>query len=442
MRYLLPNIQVKIVILFLTVILFSCNHVKENNNHSDFVHTEGILLYDSTGHPIMLHGLNLMNKIQGKHWDGINKAAFDSIKSWGMNCVRLGIFWDALEPKPGEIDTNYFHHLDSCLMWAKKDGIYVFLDMHQDLYSQKYNGDGAPDWACLDEGKPNTVAGGSWDNAYFTSSAIQTSFDNFWRNKKASDSIGVQTHLIRVWETVAARYADNPVVMGYDLMNEPFIGSDIEEVQQTYFKVLLDTLQKNKAFHISNEQALLQMWMSPDGRAKIMKMLDDTTLFKKIMDATEPIYAQFEEKYLQPFYEKAFTAIHSVDTNHLLFLEPSVSANIGVKSHLKNTFGKYMVYTPHTYDIVTDTKDQAAFSIPRLTLILDRHEGKRQQLNVPMVMGEWGAFYDADSSILPEAEFILHTMDSMQCGNTYWAYQPDLRKRVYFPVLNNQSILK
>lgn len=428
----------------LTVIIFvtgfiSCSTKNENSSPNKFVHTNGEILSDSTGKPLLLHGLNLMNKTEGEHWAGINKAAFDSIKGWGMNCVRLGIFWDGLEPKPGVIDTDYFHHLDSCLVWAKEDGIYVLLDMHQDLYSQKYKGDGAPGWACLDEGKPNTVAGGSWDDAYFTSPAIQVSFDNFWKNRKASDSVGIRDHLVNVWKTVAARYANNPVVIGYDLMNEPFIGSDIDQVQETYFKVLLDTLQRNKSYHISNEQALMQLWMLPDGRAKIMKMLDDTALFKEIMDATEPIYAQFEEKYLQPFYEEAFTAIHQVDTNHLLFLEPSVSANIGVKSHLKNTFGKYMVYAPHTYDIVTDTKDQAAFSIPRLMLILDRHQQKRQALNVPMVMGEWGAFYDADSSVIPESKFILHTMDSLRYGNMYWSYQPDLRKRSYFNVLYNQA---
>lgn len=427
-----------LIILLALAGFISCNTEHNESRLETFVHTNGEVLLDTTGKPLMLHGLNLMNKNSTDHWDGINKATFDSIKNWGMNCVRLGIFWDGLEPQPNKIDTNYFHHLDSCLVWAKEDGIYVLLDMHQDLYSQKYNGDGAPGWACLDEGRPNTVAGGSWDDAYFTSPAIQTSFDNFWKNKKASDSIGIQDHLINVWKTVATRYANNPVVIGYDLMNEPFIGSQIDKVQQTYFKVLLDTLKNNKSFHISNEQALMQLWMSPEGRAKIMKMLDDTTLFKEIMDATEPIYAAFEEKYLQPFYEKTFAAIQSVDTNHLLFLEPSVSANIGVKSHLKNTFGKYMVYAPHTYDIVTDTKDQAAYSIPRLTLILDRHQQKRQQLNVPMAMGEWGAFYNADSSIIPEAEFILHTMDSLKCGSMYWAYQKDLRKRSYFQVLYRQ----
>lgn len=145
-----------------------------------------------------------------------------------------------------------------------------------------------------------------------------------------------------------------------------------------------------------------------------------------------------EKEQLQPFYEKVFEAIHRVDTHHLLFLEPSVSANIGVKSHLKNTFGKYMVYAPHTYDIVTDTKNQDSFSTGHLRVILDRHRQKQQKLNVPMVMGEWGAFYDADRAVIPQAQFIMHYMNRIGCGNFYWAFQKNLRERSYFPVLTRQ----
>lgn len=433
----------KIATRFVTAIfitgLFSCNLGTKDSARGVSVHTDGTTLLDTAGKPLLLRGFNLMNKSRSDHWAGITEADFDSLHTWGMNAVRLGIFWDGIEPRPGFIDTSYFRHLDSCLIWAKEYGIYVLLDMHQDLYSEKYHGDGAPDWACLDEGRPNTVAGGSWDDAYFTSPAIQTAFDNFWNNKKAADSIGVQTHLIHAWQAVARRYANNPVVIGYDLMNEPFVGSSIGQVQQTYFKILLDTLQKNKSFHITDENALMHVWMSTQGRAHIMKMLDDTDLFKKAMDATEPVYAAFEEHYLQPFYERAFAAIQKADSNHLLFLEPSVSANIGVKSHLGNVFGKYMVYAPHTYDIITDTKYEGAFSTGRLTLILDRHRQKQVELNAPMVMGEWGAFYDGDSSVIPEAKFILHRMNAMHCGNFYWAFQTDLRKRSYAPVLYGQS---
>lgn len=157
------------------------------------------------------------------------------------------------------------------------------------------------------------------------------------------------------------------------------------------------------------------------------------------MDATEEIYAKYEIEKLQPFYDKVFQVIQKVDSNHLFFLEPSVSANIGVKSHLENNYGKYLVYAPHTYDIVTDTRHQASFSQGRLKLILHRHAEKQSALKAPMVMGEWGAFYQADSSVIPQVKYIMQTMDSLKCGDFYWSFQKDLRKRSYFPVLTSKE---
>lgn len=428
--------------VFVFILLFSLSCGRQTNDQSDqhaFVHTNGLRLVDTAGQPLLLRGLNIMDKTaSGGHFEGLNRAAFDSIRSWGMNVVRLGIFWEGIAPAPGQIDPSYLQQLSQHVALAKKAGLYVLLDMHQDLYSEKYGGDGAPAWACLDEGKPHIKNGSSWDDAYFSSPAIQTAFDNFWANKKLADGTGIQDHYCQAWKAVAERFADNPTVIGYDIMNEPFIGSPIKKVMQTYFKVLTATLKKRDSFYISGEKELMQLWMSADGRARIMQLLDDTTLFKQLMDATEPIYAGFEQEKLQPFYQKVFTAIQSVDTNHLIFLEPSVSANIGVKSHLKNTFGKRMVYAPHTYDLVTDTKQQESYSSGRLRIILHRHSQKQQKLEVPMVMGEWGAFYGADRVVIPQAQFILHYMDSLQCGNIYWAYQKDLRKRSYFHILYNQ----
>lgn len=378
-----------------------------------------------------------MNKKRGKHFEGLDQSAFDSIKSWGMNSIRLGIFWDGLEPEPGKIDSLYLKQLDSLILRAEKAGLYVLLDMHQDLYSEKYGGDGAPDWACLDEGKPNTIIGGSWDDAYFTSPAIQTAFDNFWKNKKVSDGMGVQDHLINVWRTVAERYAESKTVIGFNLMNEPFIGSAINQVLEAYFKKILSINEEHALLDISTEEELLELWLSSDGRAQVMQLLENKEWYKQVMDASEPIYKEFEEKHLQSFYDKAYQEIRSVNSRHLLFLEPSVSANIGVKSFLKNNFGNRLVYSPHTYDIVTDTDHQASFSKDRLELILNRHHEKNNSLNVPLVMGEWGAFYGADSSVIEQAEYLLDYMKAIDSGHFYWSFEKDLNQRAYFNTLIN-----
>lgn len=429
------------VFLFLILIGFlSCSEQKSiKTKNSLFVKTDGIDLIDSTGQTLNLRGLNHMNKNRDKHFEGLDQNSFDSIRSWNMNAVRFGIFWDGIEPEPGKIDTLYLQKIDTAITKAKNAGLYVLLDMHQDLYSEKYGGDGAPDWACLDEDKPNIASDGTWDDAYFTSPAIQTAFDNFWANKKASDGIGVQDHLIKVWKTVAERYADNPTVLGYNLMNEPLIGSPINDVLDAYFGVLLETEEASEFLVDLNEEEIIGFWLSKEGRSTIMNLLQDASLYKNVMDASEPIYKAFEKNHLQPFYDKAYAEIKKVDPHHLMFLEPSVSANIGVKSYLSNNFDDKLVYAPHTYDIVTDTDDQSSFSVDRLALIIDRHRQKRDELNVPLVMGEWGAFYHADSSVIKQADYILNQFDNIQSGQFYWSYEPDLNQRTYFKTLTERK---
>lgn len=138
---------------------------------------------DAAGRHVTLHGINVGEKSKAKNylsWHGPEQ--FAAMREWGFNCIRLLIIWDGLEPEPGRYDDAYLSGVDKRIAWAKRNGIYVLLDMHQDLYSAKFGADGAPLWATLDDGKPHVSQGGVWSNAYLTSKAVQTAFDNFWAN--------------------------------------------------------------------------------------------------------------------------------------------------------------------------------------------------------------------------------------------------------------------
>jgi len=75
-----------------------------------------------------------------------------------------------------------------------------------------------------------------WSDAYFTSPAVQTALDNFWKNAPAPDGVGLQEHYARAWAMLARRYAEEPAVIGYDLMNEPFPGSAAAASQVLLFE--------------------------------------------------------------------------------------------------------------------------------------------------------------------------------------------------------------
>ena len=80
-------------------------------------------------------------------------------------------------------------------------------------------------------------------------------------------------------------------------------------------------------------------------------------------------------------------------------------------------------YAPHGYDIVTDTPQSGLRSSnARIELIFSRHAEKARELNMPLLIGEWGAYYE-DPSAVEAARFVVRQLDALQCSDTYWAYR-------------------
>src|SRR5439155_21221668 len=88
---------------------------------------------------------------------------FAGIHALGMDVVRLLVHWSALEPERGRFDEGYIDRIRQAVGWARQQGIYVVLDMHQDAwgkhiaspaseqcapgFSHQQGWDGAPKWA-------------------------------------------------------------------------------------------------------------------------------------------------------------------------------------------------------------------------------------------------------------------------------------------------------
>ncbi len=90
--------------------------------------------------------------------------------------------------------------------------------MHQDVYNEMFDGEGAPRWAVCTDGVHPTDPPGRWSREYATAAA-GAAYDNFWTN----DVVGnLQGQYDQVWGDIAASFANNPWVLGYDPFNEPF----------------------------------------------------------------------------------------------------------------------------------------------------------------------------------------------------------------------------
>ncbi|NHJ20426.1 MAG: glycosyl hydrolase family 5 [Candidatus Lokiarchaeota archaeon] len=180
---------------------------------------------------------------------------FSRLKSWGFNCLRFLVTWEAIEHSgPKEYDNGYLDYLEEILKIAGEFGFYIFIDVHQDVWSRMTGGDGAPGWTFELVGLDYTKFESSeasltmqkrydpkdqsnylpmhWmGNTYrFANGTMWTLFFG-GRDYAPSCRINginiqdyLQNHFFDAVKKVALRLKDNSHVLGFDILNEPSEG--------------------------------------------------------------------------------------------------------------------------------------------------------------------------------------------------------------------------
>ncbi len=129
------------------------------------------------------------------------KGDIDSLAAWGFNSVRLpmhyNLFTLPVEQEPVKGKNTWlekgFALTDSLLSWCKVNHIYLILDLHA------------------------TPGGQGNDNAIADRDPLQPSL---WQDEANRQKT------IALWEKLAARYATEEWIGGYDMINEPNWGFD------------------------------------------------------------------------------------------------------------------------------------------------------------------------------------------------------------------------
>jgi endoglycosylceramidase len=395
------------------------------------------------GKPLILYGINLVEKDPLKNYiPGDTAGLFEKFRQWGFNCIRLGIFWDGAEPEPGTYDEAYLDQIEQLVLRAGSHGLYVLLDMHQDLFGRTFGdgnpglGDGASPWATLTDDLPH-YTGAIWSDSYLISPAVQRAFDNFWTDKEAPDGIGIQEHYAGLWNHIASRFADNPAVIGYDIMNEPFNGSGGAAILPVILKEYA-TLVAEETGKVLSDDEVLSIWSDEIKRIEALKFLDDPDQYSRVIDAARELNAEFERTLLQPFYQRTADEIRKADSTHILFLEHAYFANTGMSTAIepvKRQDGSpdpLVAYAAHGYDLLTDTRQVDAQSSGRVALIFSRIHEASIRMNVPVLIGEWGAFHGSSEDLAGATRFILNLFDKYGFSHTYWAYHAGIEEEDYF----------
>ncbi len=334
---------------------------------------EGRWLRDPLGRVVILHGVNGVWKIPPYHppesQQGFTRADARLLRELGFNVFRLGWIWKGLEPAKDRVDRAY---LDALERWAKlleEEGIFVLLDSHQDMYNERFKGEGFPDWATYDDGIPLLVDAGFPGN--YLTPAVSRAFDNLWMNRE-----GIWGEYASAWKEVASRFASHRMVLGYDLLNEPWPGTQWPTCAQ------------------------------PAG------------------------CPAFDRLFLQPFQDTVTAAIREVDRVHIAFYEPHVLFNFGVGSWLSAppSGAAPVGLSFHDYCLsgdlgaitgVREAGEAGKAACPGMdSLVFQNAASTARSLGGPPLLTEFGAGDD-----LAEVERYVELADSSLTGWIYWQYK-------------------
>ncbi len=162
------------------VMMLSLLACSTGNSSPEWISVSGNRLVNESGETVVFHGVNIRdphNLVENGHW---TKAHFQEAQHWGANIIRLPVHPRSWRDRGEE---GYLQLLDQAVEWANELGLYLILEWHSigNLKEEKYQ-----------------------HKMYITTVE--------------------ETHAF--WNTVSARYTDEPAVAMYELFNEPTVSGD------------------------------------------------------------------------------------------------------------------------------------------------------------------------------------------------------------------------
>jgi len=200
----------------------------------------------------LFHGVNVVYKLPPyyppimNHFDSnssLSDVDLENLQKWGFNMIRLLSSWAAVEPIRGQYNYTYINVLKGIIQRCAKYGIHVLLDAHQDVAHARYCGEGFPDWASVANPDPSHFTRFPFPLPfkvpvdpktgypsveeclkhpffeYYLSMDVAKVFQHLYDNVN-----GTRTSFAKSWAAVASVVKSEPNLLGYELLNEPFLG--------------------------------------------------------------------------------------------------------------------------------------------------------------------------------------------------------------------------
>ncbi len=398
------------------------------------IKVQGRRFVNESGDIIIFKGINAVYK--GEHIPGKTRKNyipdwteknFDEFRSWGFNLLRFGLIWDAVEPRPGEYDDAYIDKMGEFISMCEDRGIYVYLDMHQDCYAASTS-DGAPDWACITDSykfrKPKFI----WAESYWFDRAVWRCFDNFWNNAPVLGK-GLQDYYADMWAHVVKRLSSYSNIIGYDIMNEPYPGTDGGRIFRGVAASGIRTVLSRKVSKINIIKDIHRTNLFPGA----LTFLNDPLVFSSAISGGEKYSEHFDKNVYYPFLKKVAQRLRDSDADGIIFAENNYYCNIGIPCHIPRlvyddgTVEKNFAFAPHGYDLTVDTEFTNTASPERVDFIFNRHLATQNRLDCPVIVGEWGGMVGGADDY-PALRHLLKLFKENGWSNSYWAYYPGIEE--------------
>lgn len=213
----------------------------------NFLKTQGHLIIDAHGRPVVLrgvnlggwlmmegyilHALNIAEQVFKKNFTRtLGKDALTSferdfrnhfiqendikmIAGFGFNCIRVPFNSRAIEKRPYQYDGEGLKYLDNVIRWTEKYKVWLILDLHAACGAQNHD----------------------WHSDSLGPALL-------WQKKE------LRERTFKLWEFLVNRYKDKTAVAGYDLLNEAVL--EDTKLLNTFYKQLIKTIRSADRNHI------------------------------------------------------------------------------------------------------------------------------------------------------------------------------------------------
>lgn len=356
--------------LSIAILIIACNNDEntsniEKVNNISFISTKGSQFVNEKGDSIILVGINLgnwlvpegymfkMDQVNSPRkidellyelvgpdslkvfWEGFlnNYITYEDIKylkSIGCNHIRLPfhykLFTDDLYMGKRNAGFIYF---DRLIEWCRKEKLYVLFDMH-----------------CA----PGGQTGDNIDDSY--------GYPYLLRSESSKDL------MTDIWIQIAQKYKDEPIVLGYDIINEPIASYFEDEIDELNHELFLLYKRITKEIRVVDKDHMIflngSIW---SGNFDVFEeIIDDNTVYefhKYWFDVNQEAiqtYLDFRDKHQVPIYigETGENTDQWIEDFRILLDKNSVSWCFWPYKKMNNTRGIMNFDEPENYYLISD----------------------------------------------------------------------------------------